>query len=490
MQIPYLLLQTIVVPLITALACILLRKKFGKKVGWVASAAMVYVTILLAYVGLTIWSEGGTFIESYQWQTVVFDLKFGFLADGLSLPVALILSLLCAAAGIYSIKYIERRIEALYGKNQSGMYALYYALFLLIPVQLVGAALSTNTIELYLFLESGLVPLFVLLDLFGYNDRHRIAKMAFIWTQVGAALYLIGAVIAGVNLHSFDISALAGLSGTDLGFWVCLLILFGFLIKMGSFGFHIWIPYVDGEHATSVASVLAGMVGLGTYVLARLLYGEMLSSFQVFSLPLMILAVVTMIYAAFLTMNQDDVKRLFAYSTIGQTAYCLFGIASMTAMGVNGAVFYFLSHVIGKFLLFSVAGILVVQVGTRSIKEMGGLAHKMPLTALLCFLGVMVLSAIPPLSGFQAEWVLFTGVFTKGVTGVVYLIIALIGLFATFLTSVYTFWPAIRIFFGPLSPKIEKVKEAPLIMLIPMFLVAAVSVLIGIFPDLIMHFLA
>jgi formate hydrogenlyase subunit 3/multisubunit Na+/H+ antiporter MnhD subunit len=158
-------------------------------------------------------------------------------------------------------------------------------------------------------------------------------------------------------------------------------------------------------------------------------------------------------------------------------------------LGVDGAVFYFMSHVIGKCILFSVAGILVVQTGTRSIKEMGGLAQKMPLTATLCLLGAMILSAIPPLSGFQAEWILFTGVFTQGITGTAYLIIAVVGLLATFLTSVYTFWPAIRIFFGPIQPGMEKVKEAPLTMTIPLIALAVASVLIGLFPDVIMHFL-
>jgi formate hydrogenlyase subunit 3/multisubunit Na+/H+ antiporter MnhD subunit len=489
MLIPYILLQTILVPLFAAIICALLGKRLKKNVGWVASAAMIYVTSLLAYVGIQLWTQGGTVTESYTWGTVVFSLKFGFLADGLSLPVAFILSLVCTAATVYSIHYMERRIETLYGADKPSMFSLYYAFFLFIPIGLIGVALSTNTVELFLFLESSLVPLFVLLDLFGYNDRHRIAVMAFIWTQLGAALYLMGAVVGSVYAQSFDIAALAGLSGTDVGFWVCLLVLVGFLIKMGSFGFHVWVPHVDGEHATSVAAVLAGMVGLGSYVLARLLYGELLESFKIFSMPLMVLALITMVYAAYLTMGQDDVKRLFACSTIGQTAYSLFGIASMTAMGVDGAVFYFMSHVIGKCILFAVAGILVVQTGTRSIKEMGGLAQKMPLTATLCLIGAMILSAVPPLSGFQAEWILFTGVFTQGITSTTYLVLAVLGIFTTFLTSVYTFWPAIRIFFGPLSPAMEKVKEAPLTMTVPLCVLAVVSVLIGIFPNLIMHFL-
>jgi len=197
-----------------------------------------------------------------------------------------------------------------------------------------------------------------------------------------------------------------------------------------------------------------------------------------------------MIYAAYLTMAQDDVKRLYACSTIGQTAYSILGIGSMTALGVAGGVFYFVSHIIGKCILLYVAGILITQTGVRSMKEMGGLAKRMPWTATLCIIGSMILSAFPPLAGFQAEWVMFTGIFQRGIASASpYLIIGIIAIFATFLTSVYTFWPVIRIFFGPLAPKMETVKEAPKSMLIPLFVLALVSLVIGLFPDLVMKFL-
>jgi formate hydrogenlyase subunit 3/multisubunit Na+/H+ antiporter MnhD subunit len=487
---PYILLQTVLVPLVAAVVCVFLGKRLKKNLGWVATAAMVYETALLAYVAIQLWTQGGQLLETYHWGNIVFSLDFGFLADGLSVPVALIMSIVCTAMTVYSINYMDHRIEHLYGKEKSGMYSMYYALFLLFPVGLIGAALSTNTIEVFLFLESGLVPFYILMDLFGYNDRHRIAVMSFIWTQAGAVLFLIGAVIAGVNAGSFEINSLSVLSGGGIGLLVCGLILVGFLIKMATFGFHVWLPLVHAEHPTSIAAVLATIVGLGTYLIARVLYQNMFNSFQFFSMPLMVLAIVTMIYGAYLTLGQDDVKRLFACSTIGQTAYSILGLASMNAIGVEGAVFYFLSHILGKAILFSVAGILVTQTGTRNIKEMGGLAQKMPLTATLCIIGAMILSAIPPLSGFQAEWIMFTGIFQQGLTSTLFMVLAVIGLFATFLTAVYTFWPAIRIFFGPLTPNMENVKEAPYKMTLPLCVLAVISFVIGIFPELIMHFLS
>src|SRR5512138_1133084 len=159
--IPAVLLQIIIVPLIAAVACVFLGKRLKKNTGWIAAAATLYTTALLAYVAVQMWTQGGTLLETYTWGNVVFQLDFGFFADGLSLPVSLAMNIICAAMTIYSINYIDHRIEHIYGKDKPGTYALYYALFLLFPVCLIGGALSTNTIELFLFLESGLFPFYI-----------------------------------------------------------------------------------------------------------------------------------------------------------------------------------------------------------------------------------------------------------------------------------------------------------------------------------------
>jgi NADH-quinone oxidoreductase subunit M len=435
MQIPFALLQVILVPFITALICVLLGKRLGKNLGWIAAAALTYTTVLLATVGYQVWTSGPV-QETYGWVNSAFSLNFNLSADGLSLPVALIMNLVCVVCAVYSIHYMEHRIGELYGKDNKSMFTLFYAIFLFFPVSLAGMALSTNLVAMYIFLELALIPAYFLIDQFGYLDRHRIAIIYFIWNHVGAALFLGGIALAFAGTGSFEISALSALSGTSTGFWVCFLVLVGWLIKMAAFGLHLWMPHAHGNSPTPIAPIVATIAGIGSYVIARLLFGQLFNSFMVFSIPLMIVAVITMIYAAYLTMAQDDVKRLYACSTIGQTAYSILGIASMTALGVTGGVFYFLSHIIGKCILFPVAGILLTQTGTRDIKEMGGLAKKMPWTATLAIIGSLILSAIPPLAGFQAEWVMFSGIFQNGVTGnLPVLIIAIVAIFATFLTQ-------------------------------------------------------
>ncbi len=487
-DIPYLLLQTIVVPLVSALIVALVGKKLGRHVGWISAASLVYTSILLILAGVKLYSTGRPILEVYTWSPII-NIEFGFLADGLSLPVAFIMNLVCAACAFYSIHYIEHRIEVEYGEDRPALHAVYHAIYLLFSVGLVGVSLSTNLIELYLFVELCLIPSYLMIDLFGYIDRERIAFMYFIWNHIGASLFFIGIILAFLVTGSFLITDLSGLNGNPLAFWVCFAILVGWLIKMATFGFHVWLPYAHGEHPTSIAAIIATIVGLGNYVIVRLLIQELFESFRPFGFPLMILALVTMVYGALLTIAQDDIKRLYACSTISQTAYSLLGIGSMTLLGVTGGVFYFLSHSIGKCILFSVAGIVLAQTGLRDMRKMGGLASRMPITAILAITGSMILSAIPPLSGFPAELIMFTGIFVQGTLGdLTKLIVVMIGIFATFLTTIYTFWPVRRVFFGPLPENLKDVKEAPLSMTVPLLILVLTSFILGVYPNVFMQF--
>ena len=484
----YILLQTITVPLIAAVVVYLTAGRLGKNVGWVAFFSLLYTTLLLIITGVHLFNGGAPITESYSWAPPI--LTFGFLADNLSLPVALIMSLVLTATSVYSMPYMKHRLEAMYGEERKKQYAVYYINFLLLAVGLVGLTLSTNLIELYLFVEFMLIPSFLLMSLFGYVDRERIAVMYFIWNHLGAFLFLAGIILAFAVTGSFDVVSLAKLQPGTTAYWIVGLILVGWLVKMAIFGLHMWLPPAHAEHPTSFAPIMATIVGVGNYAIARLLVEEMPKVFQPFAFPLMVMALITMIYGGAVTLVQNDIKYVYAWSTISQNAYSILGIASMTVLGVSGGVFYFLSHIIGKCVLFSVAGAVLSQTGLRDIRKMGGLVSRMPLTATLAMLGTLVLSAVPPLSGFQAEWIMFTGIFTQGTLGTsANMVVAVAGIAATVLTVGYTFWPLRKIFFGPLPSALQNVKEAPLTMTVPLFVLMGTVLLIGIYPDLIMKFL-
>ena len=132
-SIPAILLQAVIVPLIAAIACAFLGKHLKKKTGWIAAAATLYSTALLAYVAVQMWTQGGTLVETYTWGTIVFQLDLGFLADGLSIPVALVMSIVCTAMTVYSINYMDHRIDHLYGKDKPGTYAPLLCSFPAVP---------------------------------------------------------------------------------------------------------------------------------------------------------------------------------------------------------------------------------------------------------------------------------------------------------------------------------------------------------------------
>jgi formate hydrogenlyase subunit 3/multisubunit Na+/H+ antiporter MnhD subunit len=490
----YILLQSVVVPLVAAAVCYLAAPKLGRNVGWVAFLSILFSTSLLALFGWSqLFSGGAPISESYEWAQSA-GLTFGFLADGLSFPVAILVNVVLGATAVYSMPYMAKRINDLYGADRPSRYGAYYLSFLLVASGLVGIVLSTNLIELYLFLEMVLIPTFVIISLFGYVQKERVGIIYIIWNQLGAFVFLAGVVLAYTascaTACSFDISSLGGIQGSPYAYWIVGLILIGWLVKMAIFGLHMWLPITEAEPPTSFAPTMAVVSGIGTYVIARVLFYGMPTVFQSFSLPLMAWAVVTMFYGGAVTVAQNDIKYIFAWSTMSQNAYSVLGIASMSALGVTGGVFYFSSHILGKFVMFAVAGILLTQTGLRDVKKMGGLAGKMPFTAALFVLGALILSAVPPTSGFQAEWIMFAGIFSPGAQGSsAYLTVAVLGLVATLLTVAYTFWPIKRIFFGPLAEGLDSVKDAPLTMTLPLLAVVVASVLIGIYPDLVTKFL-
>ena len=482
------LLQTIVAPILTTIVVALLGRKIGRHVGWISGAVLTYTSILLILVGFRVLKEGIVY-EEYVWAEFL-DLRWDLLADGLSLPTALIMNIICAACAIYSINYMKHRIEVEHGEDRKKLHALYHALYLLFPAGLVGVSLSTNLIQLYFFFELTLIPSTLMIALFGYVDRERVAMMYFIWNHVGAGLYLLGATLAYMQTGSFEIAKVSGLIGSNVAFWVTLFILLGMLIKMATFGFHVWLPWAHGEHPTSIAAIIATIVGLGSYIVARVLVQHLYPVFAVFSIPLIFLALITMVYGALLTLAQDDVKRLYACSTISQTAYTLLGLAYLTPLSVVGGVFYFLSHCIGKCILFSVAGIILAQTELRDMRRMGGLACRMPITATLCIIGSLILSAVPPFSGFPSELLMFIGVFQGSQVDLLKFLIALIAIIVTVLTVAYTFWPIRRIFFGPLPENLKHVREASLSMTGPLLALAILSLILGIYPRLVTDFLS
>lgn len=491
-MVPHILLQVIVVPVIASTLIFLTRFKMGRKAGWIAAGSLVYTTVLLCIVGLRVY-QGTRIYEEYL--LIAPGIRLDLSADGLSLPVALIMNMLCMVLAFYSIRYVDHRIEVLYGEGDERTWLSYYSsffyLFLYFPVGFVGVALVTNLLAMYFFLEVMTITLYFIMAYFGYIERVRVALMCLIWGITSALFFLAGSLLIYSQTGSFAISEVHTLTGNPLAFWIILLILLGLASKLAIFPFHVWMPWVHAEHPTCIAGLLAVYANLAAYIIVRVLILPLRSDFGVFGMPLMIMALITMVYGSFLTMAQTDVKRIAACSTISQISYSVLGLGALTTVSIEGGMFFFLSHIMGKTIFFSTAGILVYVTGVRDIRQMGGLARKMPITAILWTLGAMSLSGFPPFSSFAAEWIMFTGIFERGIYTMPFgLIVAVLAVSAILLTVGYTFWNVKRAFFGPLNPNLansqHEIKDPPLTMSIPLLLIATVSTILGVYPKLIM----
>ncbi|MFH1976809.1 MAG: complex I subunit 5 family protein [Pseudomonadota bacterium] len=482
----HILIQTIFVPITAAVLILFTRSKKGYHAGWITIGALIYTSILLCKTGMNIFEKGPVF-EDY---VIGPDVSLNLLADGLSLPIALIINIICLALAFYSLHYVDHRIELIYPHADEKTYALYYKrfffLYLFFPTGFMGVAFSTNLISMYIFLELlTIIPLYFIMAQFGYSDyitRYKVALMCLFWGVAGATLFFIGILLGFNEIASFEISELPRLSGNPVTFWIILLILAGLCTKLAIVPLHVWMPWVHAEHPTCIAGLLAVYANIAVYIAVRVLIIPLHNDMQCFSVPIMIMAVITMIYGAFLTLAQTDAKRFCACSTISQISYSVFGIAAMTVMGIKGGIFYFLSHIIGKAILFSTAGILVYATHTRDMQKMGGLWRKMPLTATLWMAAALILSALPPTSGFVGKWLFFTGAFQALKAHPAGVMLVIVAILSTLLTLVYTFLTGFKIFFGPLKMDSDHIKDPPLTMSLPLLFLAILAIVLGIYP--------
>ena len=491
---PGLLLQILLAPAATAALVVAARRRGGRTSGWIAALGLVYTSFLVGLAGIEI-AGGATLHEEYL--AIAPGVRLGLLADGLSFPVLAVVVLLCTALATYSIRYVEHRVGKLYGDLPAAVQATYYtrffALFPFFPLGFIGTILSTNLVSLYFFMEVLTITLFFLMAFFGYRERVRIAFMSLAWGIIGALLFLAAALIVYSATGSLEISDIARLAGSPVVTGAIVLFLIGLMMKLAVFPFHVWMPSVHAEHPTCIAGLLAVYANLALYVIVRVLVLPLGADFAPFGPPLMALALLTMVYGSLLTLAQTDIKRLAACSTISQIAYSVLGLGALTSAGVEGGMFFFLSHIMGKTLFFSTAGIIVYTTGIRDMRQLGGLARKMPLTAGLWVTGAMMLSGFPPFSSFTAEWIMFTGIFERGVLdGPVTIAIGLGGILAILLTVAYSFGAARQIFFGPLSPALEgreDLADPSWTMTAPLIVVAVASVVLGMWPSVILDLL-
>ena len=314
--------------------------------------------------------------------------------------------------------------------------------------------------------------------------------MYFIWTHIGALVMLAGLIYLGFSVGSFDLTDLmaqARLLPALAQIYVAAALSLGLSVKMASFGLHVWLPHAHAEAPTPISALLSpAMIGIGGYALIRFMVTLLPSGYAAVSPYLLLWGFFTILYGGLMALAQDDIKRLLAYSSISQMGYIMVGIASASILGFSGATLQYVAHGLGKGVLFMMAGVLIMQTGTRSLSKLGGLAKKLPVTATLALLGFLTIMGVPPTVGFISEFFIFQGSFSSASLNASSLrfLLSPLSIIASLLTFGYALWTMKRIFFGKLPEGMSSVKEPSKSTLAPMVILSIVSIFLGIYPFL------
>ena len=534
----YFLLAATFIPLLLAPVAYGIGRKAGAKPAtWFSFGALAVSTGLLLIPAVGVYTGQQTvYVEQYEWGQFG---DFGLRLDGLSMPFALIIYALCTVIALYSRPYMVHKIKEdlpghgngggggraegglRHGNNRSvhdshalpnknvesssqvtvldtqqyvnNQIALYFALYLTFSMGMLGTVLATNLIQFYVFFELMLVPSFFLIAFYGYGARRRIALMFFFWTHVGAVVLLLGLLAMGFFAGGFDFDTVRANAGNIPEQWLPLIVfalVIGLGVKLAAFMLHIWLPYAHAEAPTPVSALLSpAMIGIGAYGLLRLWMELLAGSYEQYSLYINMWGLATMIYGGAMALMQDDIKKVLAYSSISQMGYILFGLSSESILGITGGTMMYVSHGLGKAILFMMAGSIILQTGTRSMAKLGGLAGKMPYTAVIAMIGALTIIGIPPTSGFMAEWILFNGVLQTATVEMDPLRTTMfaLGILATVLSSAYILWMYKRIFFGKIPEELAHVKDSNRYITATMAVFAAMTLIIGVYPDLFLN---
>jgi NADH-quinone oxidoreductase subunit M len=359
----------------------------------------------------------------------------------------------------------------------------YFAILFVAEVGMLGVFAAQDLILFYIFFEITLIPMYLLVGIWGDENRRPAAIKFFIYTFLGSTIMLAGFLALGILAGSYAMDSLTAGGGLSRTAQVAIAapILFGLLVKVPAVPLHSWLLDVYVSSPTSTNVVLSGVLPkLGTYGLIKIAIPLLPQGVEPFLGLLAALGVVNIVYGSFVAFLQPDLKALVAYSSIGTLGFILLGAASGNAVGLNGAVFQQVSHGLYSALLFILVGIIAVRTGTRRISDLGGLAARMPWAGGLLALGALAAMGLPGLAVFVSEFMSVMGGYeTFPVQGA----LAALGII---LSAMYLLYMLSRVIFGPIErPAYEQAADAGPVEMAAVVPLAVLLLVLGIFPALL-----
>jgi NADH-quinone oxidoreductase subunit M len=394
----------LILPLVGAILIALLRGE-SKETVQNARYIAIWTTLITFLVSLYAWHEfdpakpGFQLVEQSNWFSNIILYKLG--VDGISLPFVLLTTFLMPICILASWRSITTRVKA------------YFICFLVLETLMIGVFEALDLLLFYVFFEGGLIPMFVIIGIWGHKRRVYAAFKFFLYTLAGSLLMLLGIMAMYWTAHTTDIEVLLRTPfAANMQIWLFLAFFASFAVKMPMWPVHTWLPDAHVEAPTAGSVILAGvLLKMGGYGFIRFSL-PMFPDASAYFTPLMYaLSVIAIIYTSLVALVQEDIKKLIAYSSVAHMGFVTMGIFAANTQGLQGAVFQMVSHGLVSSALFLCVGVIYDRLHTREIAAYGGIVNRMPRYAVVMMVFTMANIGLPGTSGFIGEFLTLIGVF-------------------------------------------------------------------------------
>ena len=403
---------------------------------WIAlwTSLLAFVVSLVLWVRFDHRAAGYQFVETVSWLPS-FGVSYRLGVDGISVLFVLLSTALTPLCILASWEAVTVRVRE------------YMAAFLILETMMVGMFSATDFLLFYMFFEGVLIPMYLIIGVWGGPRRVYASLKFFLYTFAGSVLMLLALLAMWHQAGTTDITVLLRTHfSAVMQFWLFLAFLASFAVKVPMWPVHTWLPDAHVEAPTAGSVILAGvLLKMGAYGFLRFSVPMLPLASQHFAPMMFALGVVAVIYTSLVALAQEDMKKLIAYSSVAHMGVVVIGIFTFNVQGVDGALFQMISHGVVSAALFLCVGVIYDRIHTRDIARYGGLADRMPAYALVFMLFTMASIGLPGTSGFVGEFLVLVGAFQ------VSLWLALFGSFGMVLGAAYMLYLYRRVIFGKLS---------------------------------------
>ncbi len=451
----------LIVPLVGAAFILTLRGEDAEVRSNARSAALA-TTVVTFLLSLWAWSRFDAssaafqLTESHVWLAQA--IRFKLTVDGFAMPFILLTTFLMPFCILASWATIEKRVKA------------YYVCFLVLETTMIGVFEAGDLVLFYLFFEAGLMPMFLIIGIWGGKRRVYASFKFFLFTLLGSVLMLLAIIAMYWHAGTTDIAMLLQHRfPANMQTWLWLAFFASLAVKMPMWPVHTWLPDAHVEAPTAGSVILAGiLLKMGGYGFIRFSL-PMFPDASLYFQPLVYaLSIVAIIYTSLVALMQEDVKKLIAYSSVAHMGFVTMGLFSMNPQGIQGAMFQMVSHGLVSGALFLCVGVVYDRMHTREIAAYGGLVNRMPRYAVAMLIFTMGNVGLPGTSGFVGEFLTMMGAFRSN---------PWVGFFSAFgviLSAAYALWLYARVVYGKLEkPSLKGILDLnarEMVMLVPLVL--------------------